>query len=214
MPDTVELHFSLAAGFALHLPGRKPIPVRMAMDHDRLLVSDGGQIHFALSGPLAGLLIPDPDPVIEDAETASCFAPPAARVNPRAGGWEWLTPRMVIDHFRNSPVLRAHADDVEAVLAEKVLESEGLASAPPDRLSQDLALVLAAGEDGLFKPDGSANQSEIARRLNIANAGGYRARILAVAEALEGDRGASTTTNARPGQDTAQIRGSGQSAAA
>ena len=74
--------------------------------------------------------------------------------------------------------------------------------AQPDTLAADLAAVLATDPAGLRKPDGSANQSEIARRLGIANAGGYRPRIIAVAEALQ----ASTTTNAGPGQSPATTK--------
>lgn len=66
---------------------------------------------------------------------------------------------------------------------------------PPDH--QDLALVLAGGEDGLWKADGSLNQSEIARRLGIKNSGpSNRDRILAVVEALL----SSSTPAEQPGQ--------------
>lgn len=103
------------------------------------------------------------------------------------------------DHYKVDPLKLATEPEAEPSLAQ-----------PADTLAADLAIV--GNDAGLWKPDGSANQSEIARRLGIANAGGYRPRIMAVAEALQ----ASTTTNA-PGersQATTKTADSGHRSAA
>ncbi len=100
--------------------------------------------------------------------------------------------------FSNSPALLSVMTDffkeyykVDPARFNLTSPGQPAALPQPNPLTQDLATVLAAGEAGLYKPDGSPNQSEIGRRLGIRNAGTYnRDRILAVVEALE----ASTTT--------------------
>lgn len=52
--------------------------------------------------------------------------------------WNWLTPQMVINHFRRSPVLNCMADDVSAALKPLVgLEESQLIS----QLDQDLETI-------------------------------------------------------------------------
>jgi len=104
-----------------------------------------------------------------------------------------ITPAEVISYFRNSPILAPLADDVEAVL--KPLADIGRQS-DFDTIKSKLPNWTALIDQG--QPARGA-QAEIARALNIPNAGSYRNRILAVLEQII----KSTTTPEKP--ETAKV---------
>lgn len=185
---------------SLHLPDRAPVRVRAFIRDGRLTVTNGAAIWFQLSGPLGDLVQPDAAPAqqldapVQQPAVASAGLVPATtdRLNPRAAGWEWLTPQMVIDWFKTRPALRAHAADVEQVLAPLVLDQDSDAADP---LDQDLAAVahLELVQDGQLV---YGAQARIAEALGIPNAGSHRKRVLAVAELLLLAKSTTTTTPA------------------
>jgi hypothetical protein len=171
----------------LRLP-KVEILVEVTVERGQLRVSDAsGRITFALDardlpGKLRELAAqlesaePDPDP-------ARPFA-----WNRQAQTWGWLTPKMVVEYFENSPVLSVHAADVRAVLAAQIdsgdqLDADVQACLPHlPELVQEGKLVYGA-------------QSRIARILGLTNGGGHRGRILAVAGRLESSTSTSTTSS-------------------
>lgn len=171
----------------LHLPKTK-FKVEVLARRGRLLLRDAsGRVEFALAAEnLAEMLR-------QLADQIDAVASESARVfsqNRRASNWDWLTPKMVIEYFENSDVLRLHAADVRKVLQEQVSET--------DQLSEDIAAVMPHAheliEDGKLVYGG---QSKIARILGITNGGSHRARILAVADYLESSTSTSTTSTGR-----------------
>lgn len=95
------------------------------------------------------------------------------------------TPADVVHYFSGSDVLKPHLADVQAVLGS-------LQRCDLDQVERTLD-TSALFEDG--QPIRGA-QAEIARALEIPNAGGYRKRILAVLEQLQQKH--STTTLQKP----------------
>lgn len=115
--------------------------------------------------------------------------------------WNWLTPQMVINHFRRSPVLNCMADDVSAALKPLVgLEESQLIS----QLDQDLETITPhlpnlLDSSGKVKYGG---QSLIARLLGGGNAGAFReSRVLPLVELIE----ATSTTSTPPADQAAPV---------
>lgn len=110
------------------------------------------------------------------------------RITPAANAtltnWDWLTPELVIEKFRNSPNLRPMLPDVEAVLRPMMTDPP---AAPDDRAADVERVRALLSPDELFR-DGKpvrGAQSKVARALGVQNAGGYRKRIQHVLQAMQ-----------------------------
>jgi hypothetical protein len=178
-------------------PGKRiPVTVKET-DTGTLVISQGHRILFGLKpmDEVAGELA-------EKAVTETTSVP-AGRLNPRSPNWEWLTPAKVIEYFKSSPILRAHAPLVESILGPHVYEGQAALS----QLDLDLEAVRPY-LDNIIQ-DGSfvyGYQSRIAEALNIPNQGSYRRRIKNVATALARQLDSTSTTGPGDLEDGAKQR--------
>lgn len=117
----------------------------------------------------------------------------------RGDGWDWLTPEMVIDKFRNSPNLRAMLPDVLAVLRPMAESAEQQPAGGDGQLAADVLAVLKVHKVDNLMSDGKpvrGAQSRVAEALGISTGGAHRKRILAVLRALQGEYISTTARKA------------------
>lgn len=172
----------------LHLPNRT-VPVEALAQNGRLTITGDGGIWFQLEGLTRDHILHGGEPgVFREEREPRRFVDglSLADLDPALG--PATLKAMLIEHFS----LAGLSDIVEALLLDYKAET-GRAYKPghgsPDRdpqLARDLAAIEAIRAE-LLDEAGELRwgaQSRIAEALDIPNAGSYRPRILAVAEAL------------------------------
>lgn len=182
-------------------PNQTKLPARLQVNHfgntGYLSIShhDSG-LHVALAGNAAAMVLALRQ-AADDLEKRLFLSEHKRRVrrSELASNWDWLTPERVLEYFEQSPVLRAHLEDVKAALKHSTYTQ------PVSQLDQDMATIRP--HLATIMLTGKPNKSEIARAIGITAGGSSNwARVSALAKELS----SSSTPTARSEEEENNLR--------